>query len=94
MPAAQRLSDPNNSVPPGVIIKVEQHTVFINNLPAAVDGSEVSGHPGGKPHSTHPTTAHGSSNVFINGKPVNRVGDTDSCGHKRLIGSPNVFING
>jgi uncharacterized Zn-binding protein involved in type VI secretion len=92
MPAAQRLNDPNDSKPPGNIIKVEQQTVFVNGQPLSVNGSEVSGHPGGKPHSDKPKTANGSSTVFVNNKPVNRVGDADTCGHKRLTGSSDVFV--
>jgi len=92
MPAAERQNDPNNSTPPGTIVKVTQNTVFVNGLPLSVDGSLVSGHPGGKPHSDNPKTANGSNTVFVDGKPVNRVGDADTCGHKRLTGSPDVFI--
>jgi uncharacterized Zn-binding protein involved in type VI secretion len=37
-------------------------------------------------------TANGSTTVFINGIPVNRRGDADSCGHPREQGSSNVFV--
>ena len=41
-------------------------------------------------------TAEGSSNVFVNGKPLVRMGDkTKHCGGdgKMIMGSPNVFCN-
>lgn len=55
-------------------------------------------------HGCYPTRKNeqASSNVFINGKGVHRVGDTwevhccDGSCHKGAlaVGSPNVFING
>ncbi len=35
----------------------------------------------------------GSPNVFVNGKPFARVGDSISCGSSNQTGSPNVFAN-
>lgn len=95
MPAAERLNDINDATPaPGAITKVVQSTVFVNGLLLSVNGSEVSPHSGGEPHEDPPPkTANGSSNVFAGNKPANRVGDADTCGHKRKVGSSNVFIN-
>lgn len=89
MPAAQRVGDANSGG--GKVTKSKQSTVFINNKLVAVDGSDVSGHGPG-PHGA-PKTAKGSKNVFINNIPVNRTGDTDTCGHPRQAGSPDVFVN-
>ncbi|MBB6056157.1 PAAR domain-containing protein [Tolumonas osonensis] len=36
----------------------------------------------------------GSDNVFINGLPASRLGDTTSCGATIVAGSSTVFING
>ena len=89
MPAAHRLNDSNDAG--AAVISIAQGTVYINNLLASIDGSEVAGHGVGE-HSG-PNTANGSSTVFIGGIPVNRQGDADTCGHGRAAGSPNVFYN-
>lgn len=89
MPAAQRLNDENDY--PAKIIKVNQSTVFVNNQPLAVNGSEVEDHGMGKHDAAK--TANGSQNVFASNTPVNRQGDADTCGHTRKDGSSNVFIN-
>ncbi len=46
-----------------------------------------------KGHSVN-NIASGSDNVFINGVPAARVGDTTSCGATIVAGSSTVFING
>jgi len=89
MPSAHRLNDVNDAG--AAIISIAQGTVYINNLLASIDGSEVEGHGTGE-HSS-PNTTNGSSTVFIGGIPVNRQGDADTCGHGRAAGSPNVFYN-
>ncbi|KEP69630.1 hypothetical protein DL1_03300 [Thioclava dalianensis] len=38
--------------------------------------------------------ASGSSTVFVNGKPIGRVGDPVSCGSSVASGSENVFAGG
>lgn len=89
MPAIEREGDPNSAG--GTVIQANQGTVYANNIKVAVDGSPVSGH--GKGVHSHPITSGGSSTVFIDNKPVNRIGDSDTCGHPRVAGSPNVFVN-
>lgn len=86
MPAIQRKGDVNTA--DAAITEVVQGTVFIDGIPAAVDGSTVADHGRGS-HSS-PKTANGSASVFIAGKPVNRTGDADTCGHTRTGGSPTV----
>jgi uncharacterized Zn-binding protein involved in type VI secretion len=90
MPAVHRLTDDNTAGAP--IVRVIQSSVYTNNLLTSVDGSPVQGHGPGK-HGG-PLTAHGSNNVFIENIPVNRQGDSDTCGHSRATGSPDVFVNG
>lgn len=90
MPAVHRQFDKN--VFGAEITKVIQSSVYVNRLPASVNGSIVKGHGVGKHFS--PKTANGSNNVFIEGLPVNRTGDKDTCTHPRALGSPDVFVNG
>lgn len=90
MPAIQRIGDANSGG--GVVTSSGQSHVSANGLLVAVDGSPVSGHGLGV-HSA-PVTANGSSKVFINGIPVNKTGDADSCGHARTGGSGNVNVGG
>lgn len=90
MPQVHRLTDPNTAGAP--IIEVIQSSVFTNYLLTSVDGSPVQGHAPGV-HSA-PLTANGSTDVFIEYIPVNRLGDPDTCGHPRADGSPDVYVNG
>lgn len=95
MPPAQRMGDANNAG--GVITSIPQSTVYINGRLAAVNGSIGTTHPPGPKVTRHNRgvwrTSGGSSNVFINGIPVNFTGNPDSCSHVRVGGSGNVNIN-
>jgi len=84
MPAVQRTGDANNAGGVGS----SSVNVKANGLSVLVDGSPVTPHPG--PHSGV-VTANGSSKVKVNGIPINRTGDADSCLHTRAGGSSNVF---
>jgi len=86
--AAHRLGDPNSDG--AAITAIPQGTVFINNLQASINGSEVEEHGIGE--HDNPFTDSGSPTVFITNIPANRTGDPDTCGHPRAEGSPNVFI--
>ena len=88
MPAVHRLGDVDEGG--GAIVNIQQGTVYVNNVLASIDGSDVDGHGTGE-HSA-PQTANGSPTVFIGGIPVNRQGDEDTCGDPRAEGSPNVFV--
>ena len=104
MAAVVRRTDINEDGAP--IVRVIQSSVFANYLEISVDGSIVSDHgeppppPDGEEvdQETQPPghagviTSGGSTNVFIEGKPVNRITDEDSCSHARVTGSPNVFV--
>ncbi len=84
MPGVHRNGDSNSA---GGVVSSSRN-VNVNGKSIAVNGDSVSSHPvahiGAK-------TANGSSSVFANGKPVNRVGDADTCGHTRSSGSGDVF---
>ena len=90
MPGIHRQFDKNAQG--ALIIKVIQSSVYANRMPVSVNGSIVKGHGVG-PHFS-PKTANGSKNVFVEGLPVNKTGDKDTCTHPRALGSSNVFVNG
>ena len=69
------------------------NTVFLNGKPIAVEGMPVSTHtaqPFGRGNHTSSRTRATTSSIFVNGKRIIVVGDTDTCGHKRIDGSPDV----
>lgn len=90
MTQVHRLGDPNSAGAP--VVSTAQGTVYANGILIAVDGSAVAPHLPFIPPHVGTVTANGSSTVFIEGIPVNRQGDADSCGHPRTSGSPNVFV--
>jgi uncharacterized Zn-binding protein involved in type VI secretion len=90
MPAIEREGDKNNGGAP--VVMSLQKTVYVNGRPVSVVGSAVAGH--GRRHGSNHKTVTGSSNVFVAGIPVNRIGDKDTCGHVRIEGSPDVYVNG
>ena len=69
--------------------------VFVNNRAAHRNGDGWSSHCKTiKPFDCHGASlAGGSSTVFVNGKPLGRVGDSVSCGGSVASGSANVFAN-
>jgi uncharacterized Zn-binding protein involved in type VI secretion len=81
MPQVHRLGDLNEDG--GEITNIPQGNVYANELLISVDGSEVD---------SDDVTANGSPTVFINGIPVNRLGDEDEDGSPRAEGSGNVFV--
>lgn len=92
MPSVQRSGDPNSA---GGVAAGGVGSVRVNNQPVVVDGTSVSGHaPWGKRHPPHASavTKGGSGTVKAGGIPINVDGNTDSCGHPRTAGSPNVRI--
>ena len=68
-------------------------SVFVNNIAATVVGAHYPTHCCGKPCHDGVASA-GSSSVFIENKPVHRIGDAISCGDISASGSPNVFAGG
>lgn len=68
-------------------------TVFANNKQVGLHQSGITPHdPRSKsPHKTAKTT-EGSPTVFAENCPVLRVGSSNTCGHKIVEGSDNVFV--
>lgn len=76
--------------PEALITGGGQSKVYCNGYLVAVFGDNVAPHTVGK--STHIATLNSSSSkMFINGKGVCRVGDTATCGHYIISGSPNTY---
>jgi len=89
MPAVARTTDADSA---GGVVTSKQSSVWANNLTISVDGSSVSSHAPFVPPHTSPVTANGSASVFAKNIPINVQGNSDSCGHPRAGGSPNVFV--
>jgi uncharacterized Zn-binding protein involved in type VI secretion len=93
MPAITRVGvdvSAGHCFPPRPPSSAAQGTVFVNSILATVVGATYPAHTCGT--STHDGAASvGSATVFIEGKPVHRIGDDISCGDVSASGSPNVF---
>jgi len=92
MPAIQRQGDANSA---GGTASGGEPSVRINGQAVVVPNISVTPHRcgGTKPCSRHRSakTAGGSTTVRVAGKPVIRATvDTDTCGHPRTGGSPDV----
>ena len=86
-----RMGDTNE---PGGQIMRGAETVFANGIKVGLHISQITPHaPWGKPHPPHDAarTTDGSPTVFAEGSPVLRVGSGNSCGHRIVQGSPDVF---
>ena len=70
---------------------IASENVFIDGIPALRKGDAYFPHccPGNDCHSGN---ANGTSTVFINGKPAQKIGDPVTCGSIMIQGSPSVFI--
>lgn len=69
-------------------------TVFANGIAVGLHVSKITPHaPWGPPHPPHdaPTTTDGSPTVFAEGCPVLRIGSGNTCGHRIVQGSDNIF---
>lgn len=98
MPAVQRKGDKNDGTgeATGGVASVR-----VNNLPIMIPGEPVTPHPpyGRRGAATlhndgSQKTAGGVATVRAGGKPVVVTTNTDTCGHARVGGSPNVFAGG
>jgi uncharacterized Zn-binding protein involved in type VI secretion len=92
MPAVQRQGDADSV---GGVATSGVASVRVNGRPIVVNGISVTPHfPCGKKKApkTHcnATTSNGNSTVRAGGKPVVTANNTDTCGHPRVGGSPNV----
>lgn len=91
MAKLSRMGDTNE---PGGQIMRGAETVFANGIKVGLHVSQISPHaPWGKPHPPHDAarTTDGSPTVFAEGSPVLRVGSGNTCGHRIVQGSPDVF---
>lgn len=68
---------------------------LVNYRPAARQGSTVTAHPPcPRPpiHCAAKAAFPGKITVLINGIPMLKTGDSDTCGHTRASGSSNVMV--
>jgi len=94
MPGIIRVGDANINggiaSGPGVI------SVLVNNQPVCTTGTKVTPHPpcGAPAMEIHcvAVTTLGSTSVRVGGQIPNYVGNADSCGDIRLMGSTDVII--
>lgn len=98
MPAVNREGDQSTGhgcFPPTPNVAENCSTVFVNNKPLAVVGSQFATHSCGD--TVHPqsgrTVTMGSGTVFAENKAVARIGDPISCGDAVGQGSPDTFCN-
>jgi uncharacterized Zn-binding protein involved in type VI secretion len=84
-----RVGDKNDR---GGMIVTGAKTVFANGVKVGVHKSDITPHPKGKKHKKAKTT-DGSPTVFAEGKPVLRVGSGNTCGHRIIQGSNNVYVS-
>ncbi len=95
MPAVSRQGDlcsGHGPFPPRPLVS-GSGDVFINGIPAGRRNDPYGIHC--SPKKCHGGSASaGSSTVFVNGRPLVRIGDAVSCGSVSAMGSPNVFAGG
>ena len=92
MPAVQRQGDAKSA---GGVNTQGVGSVRVNGRPMAVIGNKVTAHPccgqRGCPSShCSPNTTGGKGTVRAGGRPIILTGMSDTCGHPRQGGSPNV----
>lgn len=96
MPAVSRLGDlctGHGGWPPRPSTSASSN-VFINGIGAHRVGDSWAVHCNSLPECHGSVLAGGSSTVFINGKPLARIGDPIACGSAVASGSSNVFAGG
>lgn len=89
MPNLSRKGDKNTTG--GKIVR-GANTVFANNTPVGLHVSLITPHPPWKGKHKAAKTTTGSPTVFCEGVPVLRVGSGNTCGHKIITGSPDIFV--
>jgi hypothetical protein len=92
--SCQRRGDPNTA---GGVVTSGVPSVRVNGRPIVIPAQTVAPHPCcGQPGCSKHCSARtrgGSSTVRAGGRPVIRTGaDSDTCGHPRAGGSPNVKL--
>jgi uncharacterized Zn-binding protein involved in type VI secretion len=81
----------------GGVILTGDPMVLVNGRPIATIGASVTPHPccgaqGCPPIHCAAVTKGTSFTVLAGGKPVIVVGDSDTCGHSRVVGSFDVLV--
>ena len=81
----------------GGVILTGDPTVLVNGRPIAVVGAKVTPHPccgakGCPPTHCAAVTTSTSFTVLVGGKPIVSLGDFDTCGHTRILGSFDVIV--
>lgn len=82
-----RMGDQNEAG--GKIIRGAQ-SVFCNGIAVGLHVSDITNHPSGGKHKQAKTT-EGSPTVYCEGVPVLRVTSGNTCGHRIIQGSANVY---
>jgi uncharacterized Zn-binding protein involved in type VI secretion len=90
MAKVQRVGDQDSA---GGRVTQGENSVRVNGKPVAVTNAPVTPNPNNTPpHTNARTRASKNTTVRANGKLIVVTGDTDTCGHARTGGSPNVNI--
>jgi hypothetical protein len=94
MAAVERMHDANSGG--GIIQTIPQNFVRVDGLVVSVVGSRGSAHPPCPDDESHCQniwqTTRGAARVRIQGMPVIRCNDPDSCGHLRVGGSTTTRV--
>lgn len=88
---ARRAGRLSSDIAGGMIIGQQITNVYINGLIPAALGDPVERHGSGRHKRAVMVSASG--NVIANNCMVARQGDSASCGHSLVSGSPDTFIN-
>lgn len=98
MPAVTRVGDlstGHEGYPPSAVTIPNNSTVYANGILVAVQSGSFATHvkPKSPPHveGADRVITGGSSTVFVESKPVTRIGDDIADGDASAQGSPNVF---
>ena len=93
MPGVVRKGDVNSK---GGRATSGDRTLIVDGRPTVTIGTSVSPHvPCPRvPKHCNAKTAGGSRYFILNGKPVNVIGNKDTCGHSRVTGSKTFIVGG
>ena len=68
-------------------------SVFAAGLPVATHPNVISPHPGGFRHKLAKTIVTPSdATIFVEGKPLVKVGTPTTCGHPIVTGAPTIIV--
>nr|WP_286946255.1 PAAR domain-containing protein [Pseudomonas sp. UBA6718] len=96
MPAVSRLGDQctgHGPWPPRPSTGASPN-VYVNGIAVHRQGDSWAVHCSPTPACHASELAEGSATVFVNGKPIARIGDPVACGSSVAQGSANVFAGG